>query len=83
MDDLEPALWMHQLESQGLHHVMLGPSWSILGPLHAQSKAHCITLLEAFRRWGVFDRQLVDLLVERMSDEVDRFTTRDLVPCRV
>jgi hypothetical protein len=37
-------------------------------------------LLEAFRRWGVFDRQLVDLLVERMSDEVDRFTTRDLVP---
>ena len=41
--------------------------------------AHCITLLEAFRRWGVFDRQLVDLLVERMSDEVDRFTTRDLV----
>lgn len=40
---------------------------------------HCIMLLEAFRRWGVFDRQLVDLLVERMSDEVDRFTTRDLV----
>lgn len=37
-------------------------------------------LLEAFRRWGVFDRQLVDLLVERMSDEVDRFTTRDLAP---
>ena len=34
---------------------------------------------EAFRRWGVFDRQLTDLIVERMSDEVDRFTTRDLV----
>lgn len=30
-------------------------------------------LLEAFRRWGVFDRQLVDLLVERMTDEVDQF----------
>ena len=37
--------------------------------------AHCISLLDSFRRWGVFDRELVDLLVERMSDEVDRFTT--------
>lgn len=41
--------------------------------------AHCNILLEAFRRWGVFDRELIDFLVERMSDEVDRFTTRDLV----
>jgi len=41
--------------------------------------AHCTMLLEAFRRWGVFDRQLVDLIVERMSDEVDRFTARDVV----
>eukprot|EP00931_Biecheleriopsis_adriatica_P112620 TRINITY_DN872_c0_g1_i1.p1 TRINITY_DN872_c0_g1~~TRINITY_DN872_c0_g1_i1.p1 ORF type:complete len:564 (+),score=121.58 TRINITY_DN872_c0_g1_i1:47-1738(+) len=41
--------------------------------------AHCVMLLEAFRRWGVFDRQLVDMIVERMSDEVDRFTARDLV----
>lgn len=40
---------------------------------------HCAMLLEAFRRWGVFDRQLVDLVVERMSDEVDRFTARDVV----
>ncbi|CAE8617075.1 unnamed protein product [Polarella glacialis] len=39
----------------------------------------CVMLLEAFRRWGVFDRQLVDMIVERMSDEVDRFTARDLV----
>jgi len=41
--------------------------------------AHCVMLLEAFRRWGVFDRQLVDMIVERMSDEVDRFTARDVV----
>eukprot|EP00441_Pelagodinium_beii_P003545 CAMPEP_0197691952 /NCGR_PEP_ID=MMETSP1338-20131121/110436_1 /TAXON_ID=43686 ORGANISM="Pelagodinium beii, Strain RCC1491" /NCGR_SAMPLE_ID=MMETSP1338 /ASSEMBLY_ACC=CAM_ASM_000754 /LENGTH=490 /DNA_ID=CAMNT_0043274561 /DNA_START=131 /DNA_END=1603 /DNA_ORIENTATION=+ len=41
--------------------------------------AHCVMILEAFRRWGVFDRQLVDMVVERMSDEVDRFTARDLV----
>jgi len=41
--------------------------------------SHCSMLLEAFRRWGVFDRELVDLLVERMSDEVDRFTARDVV----
>lgn len=39
----------------------------------------CTTLLEAFRRWGVFDRQLVDLIVERMCDEVDRFSSRDVV----
>jgi len=41
--------------------------------------AHCILLLEAFRRWGVFDRQLVDVLVERMCDEIDRFSARDVV----
>lgn len=39
----------------------------------------CVLLLEAFRRWGVFDKELVDLVVERMSDEVDRFTARDVV----
>lgn len=39
----------------------------------------CVLLLEAFRRWGVFDKELVDLIVERMSDEVDRFTARDVV----
>mmetsp|Transcript_129369 Transcript_129369/g.258287 ORF Transcript_129369/g.258287 Transcript_129369/m.258287 type:complete len:584 (-) Transcript_129369:37-1788(-) len=39
----------------------------------------CVLLLEAFRRWGVFDKQLVDLVVERMCDEVDRFTARDVV----
>lgn len=39
----------------------------------------CVILLEAFRRWGVFDKELVDLIVERMSDEVDRFTARDVV----
>lgn len=41
--------------------------------------AHCVMVLEAFRRWGVFDREFFDMIVERMSDEVDRFTTRDIV----
>lgn len=41
--------------------------------------AQCIMLLEAFRLWGSFDRQLVDMVVERMSDEVDRFTAADVV----
>lgn len=41
--------------------------------------SQCVMILEAFRRWGVFDRQLVDMVVERMSDEVDRFTARDVV----
>eukprot|EP00928_Gymnodinium_smaydae_P001821 TRINITY_DN10654_c1_g1_i2.p1 TRINITY_DN10654_c1_g1~~TRINITY_DN10654_c1_g1_i2.p1 ORF type:complete len:547 (+),score=69.35 TRINITY_DN10654_c1_g1_i2:81-1721(+) len=40
---------------------------------------HCSMLLEAFRRWGVFDRQLTDLAVERLCDEIDRFTGRDIV----
>ncbi|OLQ14089.1 hypothetical protein AK812_SmicGene1833 [Symbiodinium microadriaticum] len=33
----------------------------------------------AFRRWGVFDRQITDMIVERMCDEIDRFTPKDLV----
>jgi len=41
--------------------------------------SHCAMLLEAFRRWGVFDRALVDLTVERLSDEVDRFSSKDVV----
>jgi len=40
---------------------------------------HCAMLLESFRRWGVFDRQLVDLIVERLLDEIDRFNTRDVM----
>eukprot|EP00928_Gymnodinium_smaydae_P077272 TRINITY_DN60529_c0_g1_i1.p1 TRINITY_DN60529_c0_g1~~TRINITY_DN60529_c0_g1_i1.p1 ORF type:complete len:547 (+),score=42.17 TRINITY_DN60529_c0_g1_i1:67-1707(+) len=40
---------------------------------------HCSMLLEAFRRWGVFDRQLTDLAVERLCEEIDRFTSRDIV----
>jgi len=40
---------------------------------------HCVMLLEAFRRWGKSKGQLVDRIVERMSDEVDRFTSHDLV----
>lgn len=43
--------------------------------------AHCVLILEAMRRWGIFDRQLVDLIVERLLDEVDRFAGRDVVDC--
>eukprot|EP00929_Paragymnodinium_shiwhaense_P088352 TRINITY_DN48658_c0_g1_i1.p1 TRINITY_DN48658_c0_g1~~TRINITY_DN48658_c0_g1_i1.p1 ORF type:complete len:582 (-),score=133.76 TRINITY_DN48658_c0_g1_i1:13-1758(-) len=41
--------------------------------------SHCTALLEAFRRWGVFDKQLTDMIVERMLDEIDRFSSRDVV----
>eukprot|EP00392_Amoebophrya_sp_AT5.2_P009321 g9349.t1 len=41
--------------------------------------AHANALLEAFRRWGFFDRQMHDMIVERMTDEVDRFSSRDIV----
>eukprot|EP00927_Polykrikos_kofoidii_P054236 TRINITY_DN4868_c0_g1_i2.p1 TRINITY_DN4868_c0_g1~~TRINITY_DN4868_c0_g1_i2.p1 ORF type:complete len:582 (-),score=112.64 TRINITY_DN4868_c0_g1_i2:80-1825(-) len=41
--------------------------------------SQCSMLLEAFRRWGVFDKVFVDLIVERMCDEIDRFSSRDVV----
>eukprot|EP00930_Biecheleria_cincta_P088178 TRINITY_DN77410_c0_g1_i1.p1 TRINITY_DN77410_c0_g1~~TRINITY_DN77410_c0_g1_i1.p1 ORF type:complete len:580 (+),score=99.04 TRINITY_DN77410_c0_g1_i1:58-1797(+) len=41
--------------------------------------SHCVMLLEAFRRWGISKGQIVDKIIERMSDEVDRFTAHDLV----
>lgn len=47
--------------------------------IHDFEPSQCSMLLEAFRRWGVFDRELVDLLVERLSDEIDRFTSRDVI----
>ena len=40
-----------------------------------------IMIIEAFRRMGVFNRELVDNLVERLTDEVDRFTSKDSVNC--
>ena len=40
-----------------------------------------ITLLEAFRRIGSFNRELTDNVVERLTDEVDRFTSKDIVNC--
>eukprot|EP00397_Hematodinium_sp_SG-2012_P043198 GEMP01047973.1.p1 GENE.GEMP01047973.1~~GEMP01047973.1.p1 ORF type:complete len:540 (+),score=110.74 GEMP01047973.1:61-1620(+) len=40
---------------------------------------HCILYLQAFRRWGIFDRELTDSIVERMQDEVDRFMSKDVV----
>lgn len=45
--------------------------------------AHCNGLLEAFRRWGLFDRELADTLVERMTDEIDRFSSKDIVDALV
>lgn len=47
--------------------------------IHDFEPLHCAMLLEAFRRWGVFDRSLVDLVVERLSDEIDRFSSKDVV----
>jgi len=40
---------------------------------------HCVLYLEAFRRWGIFDRELTDAIVERMQDEIDRFMSKDVV----
>jgi very-short-patch-repair endonuclease len=45
------------------------------------SPENAIMILEAFRRMGSFNRELVDNIVERLTDEVDRFTTRDIVNC--
>lgn len=45
------------------------------------SEAQCfevILLLDGLNRWGVFDRELVDMGVERLSDQLDRFTSRDV-----
>ena len=42
---------------------------------------NAIMLLEGFRRMNVFDRELTDNVVERLTDEVDRFTARDIVNC--
>jgi len=47
--------------------------------IHDFEPLHCAMLLEAFRRWGVFDRSLVDLVIERLSDEIDRFSSKDVV----
>ena len=44
---------------------------------------NAIMLLEGFRRMNVFDRELTDNIVERLTDEVDRFTARDIVNCVV
>lgn len=40
-----------------------------------------VMVLEAFRRMNVFNRALVDNVVERLTDEVDRFTSKDIVNC--
>lgn len=42
---------------------------------------NAILLLESFRRMNTFDRVLVDNLAERLTDEVERFTARDVVNC--
>jgi len=43
------------------------------------SPENAILLLESFRRMNVFNRELTDNIVERLTDEVDRFTARDIV----
>ena len=40
-----------------------------------------VMILEAFRRMNVFNRELVDNVVERLTDEVDRFRSKDIVNC--
>lgn len=45
------------------------------------SPENAITMLEGFRRIGVFNRDLTDNLVERLTDEVDRLTSKDIVNC--
>lgn len=45
------------------------------------SSESAITMLEAFRRIGIFSRELTDNLVERLTDEVDRFSSKDIVNC--
>ena len=45
------------------------------------SEAKCfdlILLLDGLNRWGVFDREIVDMSVERLCDQLDRFTSRDV-----
>jgi len=36
-------------------------------------------LLEAFRRWGDFNRSFVDSVTERMTDLIDRYNSKDVV----
>jgi hypothetical protein len=43
--------------------------------------ANAIMMLEACRRMNVFNRELVDNLVERLTDEADRFTSKDISNC--
>lgn len=45
------------------------------------SPESAIMMLESFRRMNVFNREVVDNLVERLTDEVDRFTSKDIVNC--
>ena len=42
-----------------------------------------ILLLEGFRRMNIFNRELGDNVVERLTDDVSRFTSRDIVNCVV
>lgn len=35
-------------------------------------------LLEAMRRWGTYSRSSCDLLLQRMSEEIDSFTAADV-----
>jgi len=39
----------------------------------------CMALLEAFRRWGVRDPELTEMVLERIWDSFDELRTKDLV----
>ncbi|KAF4727612.1 hypothetical protein FOZ63_029583, partial [Perkinsus olseni] len=43
------------------------------------SPSELCSILEAQRRWGEHDRDLTEVAIERLTDEIDRFTVTDLV----
>uniref|UniRef100_A0A7S1AS47 RAP domain-containing protein n=1 Tax=Noctiluca scintillans TaxID=2966 RepID=A0A7S1AS47_NOCSC len=39
----------------------------------------CVRLLAAYRRWGITDQELFNVILERMSDINEEFTVKDIV----
>eukprot|EP00929_Paragymnodinium_shiwhaense_P098842 TRINITY_DN60358_c0_g1_i1.p1 TRINITY_DN60358_c0_g1~~TRINITY_DN60358_c0_g1_i1.p1 ORF type:complete len:542 (-),score=154.55 TRINITY_DN60358_c0_g1_i1:106-1731(-) len=40
---------------------------------------HCVMMLEAFRRFGVFEKSFVDALVDQLVNTSERFSSRDII----
>eukprot|EP00397_Hematodinium_sp_SG-2012_P044027 GEMP01049073.1.p1 GENE.GEMP01049073.1~~GEMP01049073.1.p1 ORF type:complete len:513 (+),score=106.26 GEMP01049073.1:135-1673(+) len=40
--------------------------------------SECTAFLEAFRRWGIYDRVLVDMIVEKLQDDIDECSAQDV-----